>query len=95
MPQPAAQPPTPSDPRIEREARRILRRLCEKGAFLAVAPSMEKAVVLREVVPGKTEPHRGGRPRRGARLRAAGVDRLRQGRQDRLLRHHRRSGARR
>lgn len=43
-----------SDPRIEREARRILRRLCEKGAFLAVAPSMEKAVVLREVVPGRT-----------------------------------------
>jgi hypothetical protein len=40
-------------PRIEREARRILRRLCEKGAFLAVAPTMEKAVVLREVVPGK------------------------------------------
>lgn len=39
--------------RIEREARRILRRLCEKGAFLAVAPNMEKAVVLREVVPGK------------------------------------------
>jgi hypothetical protein len=43
-----------SDQRIEREARRILRRLCEKGAFLAVAPSMEKAVVLREVVPGRT-----------------------------------------
>lgn len=43
-----------SVPRIEREARRILRRLCEKGAFLAVAPSMEKAVVLREVVPGRT-----------------------------------------
>jgi hypothetical protein len=42
------------DPRIEREARRILRRLCEKGAFLAVAPEMERAVVLREVVPGKT-----------------------------------------
>ncbi|MFO1209436.1 MAG: DUF6456 domain-containing protein [Amaricoccus sp.] len=41
------------DPRIEREARRILRRLCEKGAFLAVAPTMEKAVVLREVVPGR------------------------------------------
>jgi Domain of unknown function (DUF6456) len=41
------------DARIEREARRILRRLCEKGAFLAVAPNMEKAVVLREVVPGK------------------------------------------
>jgi hypothetical protein len=57
MPQPAARPaPTPeeqSTQRIEREARRILRRLCEKGAFLAVAPTMEKAVVLREVVPGK------------------------------------------
>ena len=53
MPIPAAKPADASDPRIEREARRILRRLCEKGAFLAVAPSMEKAVVLREVVPGK------------------------------------------
>jgi hypothetical protein len=42
-----------ADGKIEREARRILRRLCEKGAFLAVAPNMEKAVVLREVVPGK------------------------------------------
>ena len=49
-----ARPDPGADPRIEREARRILRRLCEKGAFLAVAPDMEKAVVLREVVPGKT-----------------------------------------
>ncbi len=48
-------PPADEAPaaRIDREARRILRRLCEKGAFLAVAPTMEKAVVLREVVPGK------------------------------------------
>jgi hypothetical protein len=60
MPKPAAQPTDApfapsgaSDPRIDREARRILRRLCEKGAFLAVAPSMEKAVVLREVAPGR------------------------------------------
>ena len=53
MPNPAVQPVPASDQRIDREARRILRRLCEKGAFLAVAPSMEKAVVLREVVPGK------------------------------------------
>lgn len=53
MPNPAAQPKTPPESRIEREARRILRRLCEKGAFLAVAPDMEKAVVLREVVPGR------------------------------------------
>ena len=53
MPNTAANPIDRSDPRIEREARRILRRLCEKGAFLAVAPQMEKAVVLREVVPGR------------------------------------------
>ena len=53
MPTPAAKPADSTDPRIEREARRILRRLCEKGAFLAVAPTMEKAVVLREVVPGR------------------------------------------
>ncbi|MGB5836455.1 MAG: DUF6456 domain-containing protein [Albidovulum sp.] len=32
---------------IDREARRILRRLCEVGAVLAVAPEMEKAVVLK------------------------------------------------
>jgi hypothetical protein len=49
----SASVPTRPAARIEREARRILRRLCEKGAFLAVAPNMEKAVVLREVVPGK------------------------------------------
>lgn len=61
MPNPAKRPaaagerqPEPAEARIEREARRILRRLCEKGAFLAVAPTMEKAVVLREVVPGRT-----------------------------------------
>jgi hypothetical protein len=51
-PRPVSGPTRPAV-RIEREARRILRRLCEKGAFLAVAPNMEKAVVLREVVPGK------------------------------------------
>ncbi|MCU4651854.1 DUF6456 domain-containing protein [Roseibacterium sp. SDUM158016] len=32
---------------ISREARRILRRLCETGAMLAVARDMEKSVVLR------------------------------------------------
>ena len=53
MPTPVEKPAASPDPRVEREARRILRRLCEKGAFLAVAPSMEKAVVLREVVPGR------------------------------------------
>ncbi len=33
---------------ITREARRILRRLCETGAVLAVAQDMDKAVVLRQ-----------------------------------------------
>lgn len=41
------------DDRCAREARRILRRLCEKDAFLAVAEGMEKAVVMRESVPGR------------------------------------------
>lgn len=40
------------DLRANREARRILRRLCEKNAFLVVAPDMEKAAVFREAVPG-------------------------------------------
>ena len=41
------------DDKILREARRILRRLCEKDAFLAVAEDMDKAVVLRETIPGR------------------------------------------
>ncbi|MEM8789462.1 MAG: DUF6456 domain-containing protein [Pseudomonadota bacterium] len=41
------------DSRVKREARRILRRLSEKDAFLAIADDMEKAVVLREAVPGR------------------------------------------
>ncbi len=45
--------------RILREARRILRRLAESKAFLAVAPEAELAVVFRETVPG-------GRPRQTA-----------------------------
>lgn len=39
---------------VIREAKRILRRLCEPGAFLAVAPTMEKAAVLRETGGGGT-----------------------------------------
>lgn len=33
---------------LKREARRILRRLCETGAVLAIAPEMDKAVVLKQ-----------------------------------------------
>lgn len=38
---------------INHEARRILRRLGEPGALLAIAPDMEKAVVLKEDAAGK------------------------------------------
>jgi len=40
--------------KIEREARRLLRRLNEPGACLAVAADMEKAVVVRETGDGRT-----------------------------------------
>ncbi|MDX1786171.1 MAG: DUF6456 domain-containing protein [Roseovarius sp.] len=37
-----------SESRLKTESQRILRRLCEAGAVLAVAPQMEKAVVVRD-----------------------------------------------
>ncbi len=39
---------TPDALTLEREASRVLRRLCETGAVLAVAEDMEKAVVVRD-----------------------------------------------
>ena len=39
---------------VMKEARRILRRLAESGAILAVAPQMEKAAVLRELPDGRS-----------------------------------------
>ena len=47
-------PQAPDKATIEREGRRILRRLCEPGACLAVARDMEKAVVVRENAAGDT-----------------------------------------
>ncbi len=44
----------PDDATILREGRRILRRLAEPGAVLAIAPDMEKAVVMREFPDGRT-----------------------------------------
>lgn len=38
---------------MNREALRVLRRLCEKGAVLAVASEMDKAVVVRETEAGQ------------------------------------------
>ena len=42
------------DATIAQEARRILRRLAEPGAVLAIAPDMEKAVVLKSCPDGRT-----------------------------------------
>ena len=39
---------------LAREGRRVLRRLAEPGAVMAVAPNMEKAVVMREFPDGQT-----------------------------------------
>ena len=41
-----------SDSELTREAPRILRRLTEQGACLALAPAMESAVVVRETTDG-------------------------------------------
>jgi len=38
---------------VEKEARRILRRLCESHTFLLVSPEMKKAAVFKESVPGR------------------------------------------
>ena len=46
--------PIPDDDTLTREAMRILQRLSEKGAVLAVARDLEKAVVVRDVQGGGT-----------------------------------------
>lgn len=38
---------------VEKEAKRILRRLCESHSFLLVSPEMDNAAVFREAVPGR------------------------------------------
>lgn len=47
-------PPAADEATVTREARRILRRLGEPGAFLAIARDLEKAAVLREGPDGQT-----------------------------------------
>jgi hypothetical protein len=56
-PAPAAAPDAdaPDASTVDREARRILRRLNEPGACLAVAADMEMAVVVRETGDGQTQ----------------------------------------
>ncbi|WGW05867.1 DUF6456 domain-containing protein [Tropicibacter oceani] len=45
-------PSTPDEKTLTREARRVLRRLCESGAVLAVAAEMDKSVVVRDTGEG-------------------------------------------
>jgi hypothetical protein len=45
---------TPDDETLKQEARRVLRRMCEPGAVLAVASEMDKAVVVRDGETGQT-----------------------------------------
>jgi hypothetical protein len=45
---------TPSNEVLRREGRRVLRRLAEPGAVLAVAAEMDKAVVVRDMPGGST-----------------------------------------
>ncbi len=42
------------EPTLMREGMRVLRRLAEPGAVLAIAPDMEKAVVIRDLPDGKS-----------------------------------------
>jgi transposase-like protein len=57
-----------------REGRRVLRRLAEPGAVLAIAPDMEKAVVMREFPDGRSARTGGRGPLGGAGLHAEGLD---------------------
>lgn len=52
--QPRHMKASPDKVTVEKEARRVLRRLCETGAVLAVAKEMEKAVVVRDLPGGRT-----------------------------------------
>lgn len=51
--QPAAQTVGLTQKQIDQDAKRVLRRLCEQGAVLAVAREMETAVVVRETQAGE------------------------------------------
>ena len=52
MTEPLRDDQTPDSAMLAREARRVLRRLCETSAVLAVADKMEKAVVVRDLGDG-------------------------------------------
>lgn len=47
------QAPDAEEDEVAREARRILRRLCESNSFMLVSPDLAQAAVFRETVPGR------------------------------------------
>jgi hypothetical protein len=51
---PSAPPMLCDEAELAREGRRVLRRLAEPGAVMAIAPEMEKAAVLRELPDGRS-----------------------------------------
>ena len=53
MPASALRPVPPEDAVVTREAKRVLRRLCESSSFLLVSPELPQAAVFRESVPGR------------------------------------------
>ncbi|MGB0353375.1 MAG: hypothetical protein ACPGDA_05245 [Paracoccaceae bacterium] len=63
-----------SPPNSDSEARRILRRLCEKDAVFVVAQDMDRAVVLRPNLEGGANPHGGDGSQPRAIFCAEGLD---------------------
>jgi len=51
---PAASPVLCDEQSLAQEGRRVLRRLAEPGAVMAIAPEMDKAVVLRDLPDGRS-----------------------------------------
>lgn len=53
-PNPADQPDLSDEQALMREGMRVLRRLAEPSAVMAIAPDLDKAVVIRELPDGKS-----------------------------------------
>lgn len=53
MPASAARSSMDDEQNVIREAKRVLRRLCESKAFLLVSPTLPQAAVFRETIPGR------------------------------------------
>jgi hypothetical protein len=54
LPSPAGQPEICDEQALLREGMRVLRRLAEPGAVMAIAPDLDRAVVIRDLPDGKS-----------------------------------------